>query len=159
APIPVLISLSSWRHDKPNLATWIVDEMKVRYGVLKALATEWTNDRVLAPLLDGLDEVPSENQAECVRAINQFGKDYRPRQLVVCCRLAEYENLVSKLQLGSAIYLLPLRDTQMQDYLERANCGVLWRTISTDPESMELARVPLFLRLMTFAYREISSQG
>ena len=157
-PLPALINLCSWRPGPSGLAMWIVDEMKLKYGVRKEVARQWLEERMLAPLLDGLDEVPPENQMECVRALNQFISDYRPRQLVVCCRLAEYQNLGIKLRLGGAIRLLPLGGTEIRDYLERANCADLWQTISADPVSMELARAPLFLRMMLLAYREVSAE-
>jgi hypothetical protein len=44
------------------------------------------------PLLDGLDELEPTRQGKCLQAINQFLQGYRLKHLVVCCRLAEYQN-------------------------------------------------------------------
>jgi hypothetical protein len=159
APLPAILNLCSWRPDPAGIASWLVDEMKLKYGVRKDITREWLEERMLAPLLDGLDEVAPENQIECVRAVNEFVTDYRPRHIVVCCRLAEYENLGIKLRLGGAIRLLPLGAAQIQDYLQRAQCADLWRMIETDRVSMELARAPLFLRMMVLAYRETSDEA
>ncbi len=89
-PMPVLCNLSSWRHDGKGLAPWLVDHLKVKYGVRKDLGNAWLNDQWLVPLLDGLDEVPPEHQEACVQAINDFQQEFRPRHIVVCCRFAEY---------------------------------------------------------------------
>jgi TIR domain-containing protein len=156
-PLPVLCNLSSWRDDGQALAGWLVDHLKVKYGVRKDNGNEWLSERLLVPLLDGLDEVAPEHQERCVQAINQFQEDYRPRQIVVCCRLAQYENYQTKLHLNGAIHLLPLTDDQIQQYLVHARCADLWQSIRADPESVELARSPLLLRIMTVAYGNTSA--
>jgi hypothetical protein len=157
APIPVLCNLSSWRHADRPLAVWIVDHLKDKYGVRKDHGRAWLDERALVPLLDGLDEVAPEHQEACVHAINRFQHDYCPRHIVVCCRLAEYENYQVKLHLNGAIRLLPLADGQIHSYLAHAESTVLWDAVSGDEETMALARSPLLLRMMTVAYEETSA--
>jgi hypothetical protein len=157
-PIPGLFNLSSWQDAHQTLASWLVDELKMRYGVRKDHGNRWLEERRLVPLLDGLDELPPRQQNACVLAINAFQQNYRPKHLVVCCRLVEYENVETKLQLNSSICLLPLNDAQILDYLDRARRRDLWESISRDPESVELVRSPLWLGMTTLAYEEISNQ-
>jgi TIR domain len=152
--IPVLLNLSSWSGDKP-IADWLVDEVQLKYGIRKEYGDKWRDD-CLIPLLDGLDELPATNQAPCVRAINLFLRDHRPSHLVVCCRVAEYENLQTRLQLNGAIRLLPFQDEQIREYLARAECQDLWNSISEDAESLELARSPLLLGMMATAHEEMA---
>ncbi len=156
APLPVLCSLSSWRPSGDPFAVWLVDQLKIKYGVRKDNGRAWLEDRLLVPLLDGLDEVAPEDQERCVHAINQFQADSRPPHLVVCCRVAEYQNFGVKLQLHGAIHLLPLGDDQVRDYLVEAGCQGLWHTIATDSKSMALARSPLLLGIMTVAAAEMA---
>ena len=156
-PIPVLLNLSSWSGDKP-VADWIVDELKLKYGLRKDYGARW-RDECLAPLLDGLDELPAARQAPCVRSVNLFTREHRPPQLVVCCRLAEYENLETPLQLNGAIRLLPFVDEQIREYLAAAGCQDLWHSVSGDPESLELARSPLLLAMMASARDEVSGDA
>jgi hypothetical protein len=158
APMPALFNLSSWRGAEDSLGAWIVDQLKVKYGVRKDNGRQWLSDRVIVPLLDGLDEVRPEYQERCVEAINRFQNDHRPPHLVVCCRAAEYENYRSKLTLDGAIHLLPLADDQIRDYLTGAGSEGLWQGIGADPASMDLARSPLLLRIMTIAYGETSPE-
>jgi hypothetical protein len=156
-PMPAFCGLSSWRGDDQPIASWFVDHLKLKYGVRKDTAQEWLNDGLLTPLFDGLDEVAPELQEACVRAINEFQQEYRPRRFVVCCRIAEYENYEAKLQLNGAIRLLPLSDEQIHDYLVRAGRLDLWEGISGTPELFELARSPLLLQIMTVAYAKTSA--
>src|SRR3954471_24377863 len=65
-PIPAVFHLSSWAVERRPLADWLTDELNKRYYVPKKLARTWIDaDRVL-PLLDGLDEVASEQRAACI---------------------------------------------------------------------------------------------
>lgn len=155
-PMPVLCSLSSWREDGRALSVWLVEYLKVKYGVRKDLGKAWLDDRGLVPLLDGLDEVDPEHQHACVHAINHFQQECRPPHMVVCCRFAEYENYPTKLQLHGAVRLLPLGDDQIRQYLQHAESAALWQGIRSDPETLELARSPLLLRMISVAYAETS---
>ena len=155
-PMPMLLNLSSWRDDSQSFSAWLVEQLKRKYGVRQDYGRKWLDERDVVPLLDGLDELPPARHEACIRAINQFQQDVRPKYLVVCCRLAEYENVAVKLQLNGAICLLPLRDEQVRDYLVRAGCAGVWQSIGSDLESMDLARSPLLLGMMTVAYGELS---
>ena len=156
-PMPVLCNLSSWRHDGKGLGPWLVDHLKVKYGVHNDLGNAWLNERLLVPLLDGLDEVPPEHQEACAQAINDFQQEFRPRHIVVCCRFAEYENNRTKLRLNNAVYLLPLADDQIRQYLFDVESAALWQVIRGDQLTMELARSPLMLRMLTIAHEDTSS--
>ncbi len=153
-PMPVLCNLSSWRGDGDSLAAWLVDQLKIKYGVRKDNGLEWLHDRMIVPLLDGVDEVAPDYQERCLEAIHRFQDDNRPPSLVVSCRDAEYENYRVTLQLNDAVRLLPLADEQIRDYLTRAGFAELWHGLGADPESIGLARSPLLLRIMTVAYAE-----
>ena len=155
-PIPMLLNLSSWRDDSQTFSAWLVEQLKRKYGVRHDYGRKWLDERDVALMLDGLDELPPARHEDCVRAINQFQQDFRPKSLVVCCRLAEYENVTVKLQLNGAICLLPLGDEQIHEYLVRSGCAGVWQGIGLDLESMDLARSPLLLRMMTVAYGELS---
>jgi DNA polymerase III delta prime subunit len=159
-PMPVLLNLSSWKDDGQPLVRWVEAELKSKYGVRKDIGRRWLHDRCLLPLLDALDELEPTRQEQCVHAINQFQNDpdYRPDHLVVCCRLAEYQNCNTKLQLNGAIYLQPLTDEQVCNYLASAKHPELWNQIQTDAELLELARSPLLLSMLTLAYETRSIQ-
>ncbi|QIR41709.1 NACHT domain-containing NTPase (plasmid) [Tolypothrix sp. PCC 7910] len=156
-PVPVLFNLSSWKDDRQSLADWLVTELKSKYGVSTKLGQEWVDNHQLLPLLDGLDELDPQRQELCVLAINQFlTGETRPLYLVVCSRSEEYSNYATQLQLNGAIYLQPLTNSQICDYLTSINYIELWSTISSDLDLLELVKTPLLLSITVLASQGIS---
>jgi hypothetical protein len=156
-PVPVLFNLSSWKDDRQSLTDWLVAELKSKYGVSVKLGKEWVNNRQLLPLLDGLDELEPQRQEICVHEINQLllGEN-RPFHVVVCSRIEEYSNYATQLQLNGAIYLQPLTNNQICDYLTSINYIELWSSISRDLDLLELVKTPLLLSITLLASKEIS---
>jgi predicted NACHT family NTPase len=156
-PVPVLFNLSSWKDDRQSITDWLVAELKSKYGVSKKLGKEWIDNHQLLPLLDGLDELEPQRQELCVQKINQFlAGENRPLYLVVCSRSEEYSNYSTQLQLNGAIYLEPLTNNQICDYLTSINYIELWSTISNDLDLLELLKTPLLLSITVLASQEIS---
>ena len=153
-PIPVLLNLSSWAHGTRAIANWLVAELRVKYGVRRDIGERWLEDRRLLPLLDGLDEVDPACLEDCVKAVNELQQASRTSHLVVCCRLAEYENCEIKLQLNGAVYLHSLTEEQIRHYLLSAACPGLWTDIQADPQFLELAKSPLLLSMMILVHKE-----
>src|SRR5262249_18952152 len=154
-PIPVVFPLSTWGEQRLSLAEWFIDELTRRYDVAHKVAQEWIeHDRVL-PLLDGLDEVKEEYRAACVEAINDFRKEHGfLLPLALCCRVAVYDALRTRLRLQGAVLVQPLTRQQVEAYLdELGEAGVgLRNALRDDPTLWELAEAPLLLNVMTLAY-------
>ncbi|BAY41491.1 hypothetical protein NIES2111_58870 (plasmid) [Nostoc sp. NIES-2111] len=156
-PVPVLFNLSSWKDNRQSIIDWLVAELKSKYGVSIKLGQEWIDNQQLLPLLDGLDEIEPQRQESCVYAINQFlAGETRPLYLVICSRSEEYSNYNSQLQLNSAIYLEPLNNNQIRDYLTSINSIKLWSTISNDLDLLKLVKTPLLLSITVLTSQEIS---
>lgn len=153
-PMPVLMNLTSWKDDSQTIASWLVDRMHVKYGIRKDISQRWLDEHSLLPLLDGLDELEPARQEKCVQAINESQQPFRPEHLVVCCRLAEYQNCQTKLQLNGAVHLQPLTEEQIHHYLSSGQSPEIWNDIQHAPELMELARSPLLLSMMALVYEE-----
>jgi predicted NACHT family NTPase len=116
--VPIVLNLSSWKK-RPSLAEWIGSELAEKYRVPVKLARSWLQNDYLVPLLDGLDEVPTGFQPDCVAAINDFIDESEPSGIVVCCRLMEYQWLPHRLKLNGAIFLEPLSPEEVGKYLAR----------------------------------------
>lgn len=157
-PMPILCSLSSWAEKKQAIAEWLGAEVKSKYGVHEDVSQQLLENRQLLPLLDGLDELIPEHQERCIQAINQFQQDYHPKHLIVCCRLTEYQNANTRLQLSGAICLQLLTEDQIHEYLVSVNQPSLWSSIQKDPDLLTLAKSPLMLSILSLAYEEISLQ-
>jgi predicted NACHT family NTPase len=155
-PIPLLLNFSSWTDDKPTLADWLLAELQSKYGVSVDIGKQWIDRQQLLPLLDGLDELDLNRQARCIQAINRRLEGYKPpKHLVICTRLEQYKSCNAWLRLNGAVYLRPLTDAQIQQYLISARSRELWESIKTDSDLLALAKTPLLLCMMALAYEEI----
>lgn len=170
--IPVLLELSTWRDDKQSIHDWLIEQLYDLYGGNRKYKRyeAWLEQRVLLPLLDGLDELGLERQKKCTVKLNEFARHYP--QIVICCRFWEFEtaNIILK-NLNGAVCLQPLSDQQIQDYLFSQNCSELWSAIEIKPDLQKLLefdlegdpgllRIPLFVKLAINIYNpQQSIQG
>ena len=162
-PMPVVFHLSSWAGKRQPVKVWLVEELRARYGVRPKIGQGWIDADQIIPLLDGLDEVSTEEaRAVCVKEINDYYQSQQENQgncpLVVCCRSEEYVALIARstrLLLRSIVSIQPLTDEQISAYLEplEEQGTVLKQALDKDPKLRELARQPLMLSVFTHAYQ------
>ncbi|MBP0020710.1 MAG: protein kinase [Cyanobacteria bacterium SBLK] len=159
-PLPVIFNLSSWLGEKQSIQDWLIEELHCKYQVSPELGKVWVKEQQLLLLLDGLDEVNSEKQQNCVKSLNQFCQNNGQTELVVCCRRKDYERLDQYLCFQGAIYLQPLTVEQIRLYLSAIGSGLtaIHQALNTDESLQELARSPLMLSIMTLAYRGANLQ-
>jgi hypothetical protein len=131
----------------------MIAELRSKYGVSTKLGQQWVTERVLLPLMDGLDEVAPERQEKCAQQINNFlTGEAAPLYAVVCSRMAEYNSYQTILQLNGAVYLRELSDRQIQAYLTKVGRQELWQFISHSPDLLDFVRTPLLLSMAVLAY-------
>lgn len=97
-PVPVPLPLSSWDPDRDHLHDWIARRIAQDHPGLPHVdgrhpAARMVRDRLVLPVLDGLDEVPQERRARMLTGINRALAAGDP--VVLTCRTAEYESLVA----------------------------------------------------------------
>src|SRR6202035_1955184 len=111
----------------------------------------WLQRGYLLPLLDGLDELETASQPDCVAAINAFIGEFQPSGLVVCCRLNEYRWLPERLKLNGAICIEPLSSEEVSKYLAEGGptLEALREAVNTDTVLHELTQTPLMLSIMS----------
>jgi hypothetical protein len=156
--VPVVLNLSTWKEKEP-LAEWIAVELSNKYRVPRKIARFWLENGHLLPVLDGLDEIETSMQPDCVAAINAFIEELKPSGLVVCCRLNEYRWLPERLKLNGAICLESLSPEEVNKYLGEggSTLAALREAANTDPVLQELAQTPLMLSIMSLAYQGVGS--
>jgi hypothetical protein len=154
-PIPIVLNLSSWARERVALTDWMVEELLVQYQAPRQLSRDWLAGNQLTLLLDGLDEVAADHRDACVEAINSFKADHAA-DMVVCSRLADYQQLQARLNLSATIRIQPLTPTQIDDHLASFGTPLadLRRAVATDDEWRELAQFSLMLNLMAYTYSE-----
>jgi hypothetical protein len=152
--VPIVLNLSSWNQQK-TLKEWMADRLSNVYSVPRKLALNWLDEGYLIPFLDGLDEVKTAQQGDCVEAINKYILQAEPAGLVVCCRLNEYQWLPEHLKLNGAICIEPLNTEQIGQYFTiiGPEFDSLQMAIKEDTVLQELAQSPLMLNIMSMAYQ------
>jgi hypothetical protein len=101
--VPVLASLASWNPAEQDLHGWLGATLITSYPDLALPAPPGSagdnrfeallEDRLILPVLDGLDEIPESARPVAIARIN---KELRPReQFVVTCRTEQYRSTVS----------------------------------------------------------------
>ncbi len=154
-PFPVILNLSSWALKKPPLATWLIDQMNLVYGVPSPLGRALLEQRQWLFLLDGLDEVEAPARSGCIEAINSYrGAHFGP--LVICSRSREYLSQEARLALPSAVEIQPLDEKQVTEYLKQGGKPVaaVRAVTRTNPTLRQLITTPLMLSVIMLAYRD-----
>ncbi len=156
-PIPVVLPLGGWNARSQTLLDWAAGQLAELYFVSDG--TRLIQERRLALLLDGLDEVADDQQGRCARAINQFNRTVGSPGMAVCSRLQDYRNLIaadpeSRLRLYGAVSIQALADAQIERYLEGLGAGLapLRQALGRSPDLRALARTPLMLNVMAVAF-------
>ncbi|MFE6848731.1 NACHT domain-containing protein [Streptomyces sp. NPDC057686] len=179
-PVPVLFPLASWDPAQQDLYTWLAQELAQDHPALRApvpaetpqadtgnLARAMLTQRLILPILDGLDELPQAMRARALYAINQVLPAGQP--LVLSSRTAEYRSALtassgtSVLLNGAAgIRLLPLDPAKAAAYLERdaggpgSNAAARWKRVTlalgTDTPASEALSTPLGLFMARTIY-------
>lgn len=166
-PIPVLFNLSSWMPEKQglakrngtiNFADWLVLELHTKYQVSQQIGQNWVKDEQLLLMLDGLDEVIRDRRESCLQALNHFIQLHGQTEIVICCRVKDYEALSHRLRCQGAILIQPLTLEQIDRYLAAAgeDLTAVNTALQADKTLQELAKSPLMLNIITLAYRGIS---
>ena len=135
--VPVLVSLASWRPYLEDLDTWLDRRLAIDYPILRArgpgLKTSYgravLDELRILLLLDGLDEIPTEDRPEAIKMINDVLGGH-PEGLVVACRAEEYLQAAEPpidepgrravaLRAAAGIVLQPLEPSDVAGYLRR----------------------------------------
>lgn len=158
--IPVVFNLSSWTCRKQSISDWLIEELNGKYQVPKPLGKTWVEGQNLLFLLDGLDEVQSDQREACVHALNAFHQDFGP-ELVVCCRARNYSLLKERLNFQAAVCLRSLTNDQILASIQHANDNLqgLRILLEKDADLRDLASSPLMLTIMATAYEQLDDQA
>ncbi|MEM8861042.1 MAG: BTAD domain-containing putative transcriptional regulator, partial [Chloroflexota bacterium] len=151
-PIPVLLPLASWCGQR--LEDWVPAQINEQYRILPQFSADWVARNQLVLLLDGLDELPTEQQPDCVQAINRFREGHGLTPIAVCARQADYDALPAPLNLNGAVALQPLDQGQIRDFLAD-QFAELQAFLLGERKLLKMAQSPLFLSLITRLFGRI----
>lgn len=163
--IPVYLNLAAWSSPS-SFKEWLIAELGQKYDVPEQLATRWIDTGEVQPLLDGFDEIRSQEEREkCASAINTFRKHYglKVPKLVVCSRISEYKQLRAKLRVRHALELQRPSSDQILSYLSKVerrggNLDRLRQEINRD-SSGYLISSPLILNIAIMAFSNLPEEA
>lgn len=145
--IPIVFHLSTWNNGQQSLNSWLLDELKARYGVDRKIGQKWFDNQSVIVFLDGLDEITTNNRLSCFSAINNFRQNNALTPIVVCCRSEEYLASGTTLNIPNALEIQPLTMDQVDNWLKKGGqkYSVIRNIINDDLNLHEILQTPLML--------------
>ncbi|MEM9006225.1 MAG: NACHT domain-containing protein [Cyanobacteria bacterium P01_F01_bin.86] len=160
--IPVLIELKTFRGKTIDLTAVITNQFEI-HGFPDAQAfTELSLAQgKLLILLDGLDEVPTDNMNQVIEHIEDFAIQHDKNTFVASCRTAAYR---TSFQQFSDVTIADFDDDQIEQFIQRwfnsqldqeaDTANEYWQLLQ-QPENnaaKELAQTPLLLTFLCLIY-------
>jgi hypothetical protein len=166
-PVPVLFSLASWDpHTQPRVQDWLATQLNQTYPGLRAfgldIAQLLADQGRLLPVLDGLDEVPTERRGEVIDRLN--ASLHPDTGVIVTSRTDEYTETVHTGEVLTAAAVIesePLTGSEATTYLRgllRRQAGDSWQVVlaalrgGTAGALAEVVARPLGLWLLRVVY-------
>jgi len=154
-PIPMILNLSSWAIKKPPLITWLVDQLQLVYAIPHRVSQMLIEQELLLLLLDGLDEMKSSAQSDCIEAINAYrdrAEHFVP--IVVCSRSHEYIRQEGRLRVPVVVEVRPLTPAQVESYLKQVgkSLAAVRAALRSNGVLRDLVTTPLMLSVVMLAY-------
>ncbi len=154
--VPVVLHLSTWTDPNQALEEWIAQEISVKYQIPRWIGNSFVTENRLLLLLDGLDEVSLDLQADCVKTINRFLENFTPAGIVVSCRAEDYQAIGLRLKLHGAVLLQPFSVQQIQTSLSDGSSHslALLDSLQKHESLMDLAKSPLMLSVIKLGFSD-----
>ncbi|NBE55731.1 NACHT domain-containing protein [Streptomyces boluensis] len=133
-PVPVLLPVSTWDPVSESFNDWTVRTLATAYyGGQPELPRRLLDERMLLPVLDGLDEMPESSRRSAVRALNSaLGHGLG---VVLTCRSAEYQDVIEggspMLRRAPVVEVAPVAAADAVTYLTEVSWpeGVEWQPV------------------------------
>lgn len=157
-PLPALLHLSRWRGGglpfrsrSQRFSSWIVGELSGEPGASRDRCKSWEKREQLLLFLDGFDQVNPRLQSDCLRALDGYSRLRGSVPIVIASRTTELRVALEETGIGlkrwkKKVAVQPLDEGRVLRSLESHES--LRRLVERDPDILELARTPLWLRLM-----------
>ena len=160
--IPVFIELKRFTSSEINIEKFIIEEFRIcNFPDPEKFTAKALEKGKLLILLDGLDEVPSQNLNETINQIQNFVDKYDQNRFIASCRTAAYRGNFRRF---SDVAMADFDDEQIQQFInnwfqkeedKQAKTGDKCWELLQKPENQaakELAHTPLLLTFLCLVY-------
>jgi hypothetical protein len=160
--IPVFIELKLFNSGDINIEQIITEEFRIcGFPIPDKFTAKALEQGKLLILLDGLDEVPTNNLNQAITEIQNFVDRYDKNRFIASCRTAAYR---SGFRRFSDVAMADFDDTQIQQFIQnwfksdsdkQAKIGEKCWELLQKPENQaakELAHTPLLLTFLCLVY-------
>ena len=172
-PVPVFVPLTTWDPDHEGLRPWLEKSLAIDYPPLarpfsadensRSVLESLLDERLIVPVLDGLDEMPDDLQHKAIVKINEAMDTAEcPRQLLLTCRTDEFAKAVGqhghsyKLEGAAAVRLCDLSPQQVARYLSDSGKDARWagvvKQLGQETPVGRVLRTPLAVSLAVAIY-------
>jgi len=160
--IPVFIELKGFTSSGINIEKFIIEEFRIcNFPDPEKFTAKALEQGKLLILLDGLDEVPSQNLNETINQIQNFVDKYDQNRFIASCRTAAYRGNFRRF---SDVAMADFDDEQIQQFInnwfqkeedkQAKTDDKCWELLQK-PENQaakELAHTPLLLTFLCLVY-------
>lgn len=164
--LPVMLELKRFREDNIDIKAAIVREFsECNFPEVEDFCDLALEQGKLLVLLDGFDEVPTDNQKKIFKEIENFVKQYQVNRFIISCRTAAYK-IQRNFERFFEVTLSNFDDNQIAQFVENwfnsdedrelKTAVQCWQSLN-QPENFaikELARTPLLLLFLCLVYDE-----
>lgn len=164
--LPVIFNLAAWSEKYSKFEDWLIDVLYSGYGLSRDLALTLLKENRIYFLLDGLDELARNKDAEiarinrtkCLDSIYSYAEVRH--KLVICCRREEFVQIqkaanqddflpakVEVLDLSKLDIEVALAETQKKGEESRAAAGHLERMIEKNEAILDVLSTPFYFTI------------
>ncbi len=158
--IPVFIELKQFSDKTISLEAAIRKEFQsCQLPFFEEFTTKALQQGNLLILLDGLDEVPTDNMDLAISQIQNFVDEYQENRLIASCRTAAYRR---NFQQFYEVAIADFDDAQIHTFIQNwfssevdrkvETAEKCWELINAQESTKELARTPLLLTFLCLVY-------
>lgn len=158
--IPVLIELKTLRYSELNLVNLISEEFRIcKFPSPNEFTIQALEQGRLLILLDGLDEIPTNNLNITIDIIQDFVDLYSQNKFIVSCRTAAYKNNFRRF---TDVAIAEFDDSQIQQFIcnwfssSLSKSQDCWEQLSRKENisAKELTHTPLLLTLVCLLFEK-----
>ncbi|MBD2603113.1 NACHT domain-containing protein [Scytonema hofmannii FACHB-248] len=162
--IPLFIDLKQFTDKEINIHQTIVkDFFDCQLPLIEDFTTKALEQGKLLILLDGLDEVPTDNMDLAIKQIQSFVDEWKKNRFIISCRIAAYRQNFPKC---SEVTIAEFNDGQIQQFIKNWFSSEVDKKVETAEKfwgllkqqeytaTKELAQTPLLLTFLCLVYDE-----